>query len=307
MTHQQKILGGIAAVFLIVALFISLEPGHMFYRSASTDSSGYDGYAESAAMMAGSAVMMDESFAVKMMSPESSYFPPLDGDTEFGQKIIKNGSVTIAVESIEEATAAIKQIAQKYGGDVTDQTVSQYSVASPRDGSLSMRVKAESFDAAMMDIKAVAQDVTYESISTDDVTSEYVDIEARLKNAYAEEASYVAVLERATTVEDILKVQDYLSQVRAEIESMEAQKKYYDSQTAYSTIYVTMTEDTDVTFSDDSFRPWQAVKDAAQTVIDGFQEFILGLIKFIIVGGAIILPIGLIGLIGRILYRKVRK
>lgn len=170
-----------------------------------------------------------------------------------------------------------------------------------------MRVKAESFDAAMSDIKAVAQDVTYESISTDDVTSEYVDIEARLKNAYAEEASYVAVLARATTVEDILKVQDYLSQVRAEIESMEAQKKYYDSQTSYSTIYVTMTEDTDVTFSDDSFRPWQAVKDAAQTVIDGFQEFILGLIKFIIVGGAIILPIGLIGLIGRILYRKVRK
>lgn len=308
MTQKQKILGATAVLLLIIALTISMAPDGFLERSGSTGSASFGSYTTESMP-----IMMDSFDASAVTSAGSAGSPmmtqrvPAKDGTEFGEKIIKHGSLTMQVESMEEAVVSIVAIAKTHGGNVTDQSVSQYSITAPRDGSLSVRVAADQFDAAMSDIKAVAQEVRYETVSTDDVTSEYVDLEARLSNAYAEEASYVAVLTKATTVEDILKVQSYLSQVRGEIESMEAQKKYLDSQTTYSTIEISLTEDSKVTFSDDSFRPWQAVVDAAQTVVEGFQAFVLGFIRLVIVGGAILVPVAIIWFLGRAIYRRARK
>lgn len=311
MTQKQKILGSIALLFLLIAIVISAAPSGFLQRTSSSAGSYapspmMDGFVVSDALSTNSRTEIMRSLDTSAV--ESAPTSMMDGSgTTFGEKVIKNGSLSLQVATIDEAVNSIGTIAKAHGGTVTNQSTTQFNTASPRESTLSLRVAADQFDAAMSDIKKIAQEVVYETISTNDVTSTYVDLEARLKNAYAEEASYVTVLAKATSVEDILKVQSYLSQVRGEIESMEAQKTYLDSQTAYSTIEVTMSEDAKVTFSDDTFRPWQTIVDAVQTVVEGFQNFILVMIRVGIVGGAIVVPIGLLGLVGRIIWRRVRK
>ena len=68
-----------------------------------------------------------------------------------------------------------------------------------------------------------------------------------------------------------------------------------------------MTEEVTVTIGGQEFRPWQAVIDAVQIVVNGFQSFIINLIQIIIIGTAILVPTGLLFLIGRAVYRKFKK
>jgi hypothetical protein len=82
-----------------------------------------------------------------------------------------------------------------------------------------------------------------------------MDLEARLNNLKEEEAQYLAILDKAVTVDEILQVTDYLSTVRYEIESAEGQMKYYDTNVDYSTITLTLTEDESVEATQEAWRP----------------------------------------------------
>jgi len=149
--------------------------------------------------------------------------------------------------------------------------------------------------------------VTSENVNADDVTEQVIDIQARLSNSQAEEVAYVSVLNQATTVEDILNVQYYLSNVREEIERYEAQLEHYQGATSYSTISIYLEQATSITLGSDEFRPLQTIKDSAQTVIRLFQGLVLGVIELAIVGGAAIIPILILFFGGRWIYRKYRK
>lgn len=228
-----------------------------------------------------------------------------DGTIETESYVIKTGYLSLTVAKIDDAVNQLQSIAGALGGNVLNQSINTYN--DEKYGYVTLRVDDENFDTAMEQIKAIASAVTSEDISSDDVTEQVIDLEARLKNAQAEEESYLAVLNRATTVEDILKVQSYLSQVREEIERYEAQLEYYSTRTSYSTITINLAEETSVTFETESFRPLEALRDAIQTVIILAQQLLVSLIYLVIVGGAILLPLVIVGLIVKWLVRKLKK
>jgi hypothetical protein len=144
-------------------------------------------------------------------------------------------------------------------------------------------VPFQNFDAAFAEIKKVATQVVSESSNAQDITEEYTDLEARLKNKQAEEVSFVALLNRSGKIEEILAVTREVARVRGEIEQLTGQIRFLSSQTEMSTITVNLSEDVVVASASDDWRPWQIIKASAKQLITNGQNFINGLIAFLIV------------------------
>jgi len=256
--------------------------------------------------------------AMDMMAEESADYgrgiapmPPQPGyggqtAAEVDQKIIKNGSLQLAVDDVGESVNRITSLAGDKKGFVQTSSVSER-----RDGThygqITIRVPAAAFDAAMQEIKGLAAVVKNESASGQDVTEKYTDLEAQLRNALAQERTYLAVLDKAETVEEILKVQQYLGQIRGTIESLQGRLKYLENMTSYSTINVSLEEEPVVRVPTKEFRPLTSVKEAVQALVDLGQGLLVGLIWAVIVGGGLLLPFGLLALLVVLIVKKVRR
>jgi len=149
-----------------------------------------------------------------------------------------------------------------------------------------------------------------ESTSGQDVTEEYADLQGQLKNKQAEEQQFVVIMNQAQKIQDILDVTEQLSRVRGEIERLQGQIKFMDSQTDMSTISIQLSEDQDITVVD-SWRPWQVIKGSVNALIKNVQGSIDFIIKLIIIVLPIFLIWGLIiyaiYLIGKKIYFRFKK
>ena len=238
------------------------------------------------------------------LSQESEVVPaPAD------KKIIKNGNLNLQVAKVDNATDKIAQVAKANGGDVFSTNFRQ-SKSNVKSGSITVKVPVANFEKTFSELKKVAVLVIDESITGQDVTEQYADLQTRLSNKQAEEQAFLKILNQAGKMDDILAVTREVSRVRGEIESIQGQIKYLVSQTDMATITINLTEDTNITVID-SWRPWQVVKEAVNSLVKSLQGVVNFLIQFIIV----IIPILLIWAIiifilykiGRGIYLKIKK
>ncbi|MBU1018427.1 MAG: DUF4349 domain-containing protein [Patescibacteria group bacterium] len=184
--------------------------------------------------------------------------------------VIKNAYLSITVDDTLQAADQITNVAKSYEGYVSySYTYEDYDGST--DGTVTFRVPADRFDEAMADVRELAEVISSESVNAEDVTEEYLDLDARLGTLYELEEQYLSVLDSATTVEEILMVHDYLQGVRAEVESLEGQMKYYENQSSYSTISVTLEEVVSVFEEASKWRPVQVIKEAFQSWIGMLQ------------------------------------
>lgn len=240
----------------------------------------------------------DSGMAVKtMIAP----MPPVyqnGGQTaaEVDQKIIKNGSLRLTVDSVSDAIGGITDIAKKYHGFVQTSSATERADGK-HEGSIVIRVPSDSFESAMADAKRLARVVNNEYLSGQDVTEQYTDLQAQLRNAQAQEAEYLIILKKAVTVEDILKVQQPLGQVRGEIESLQGRLKYLENVTSLSNIDITLTEEATVTVPTKEFRPLTSIKQAAQALVALAQDIATAIIWIVIVGGGIAIPVAVLVLL----------
>ncbi len=204
------------------------------------------------------------------------------------QKIIKTGTVYVTVDDANEAADGLDAIAETYGGYVLTK-----SLTSDDDGSTSgyvtFRVSEEHFETAMLEAKALASGQTYEYISAEDVTEDYLDLEARLRNAEAQEERYLAILGQATTIDDILAVERYLVSTREDIEVLQGQLNYLDSRTDFSMITVYVSEDSQIVLDVPGFRPGETFAEAVNALIHIVQGFINFAIYLVVVVGPFVL------------------
>jgi len=223
------------------------------------------------------------------------YQPPTAGPTaaEVDQKLIKNGYLRLVVDKVADAAAEVGRIATARGGFVQSSSVTERGDGS-YSGETTVRVPVDKFEEAMAEIKKLATLVKSDTSTGQDVTEQYTDLQAQLRNAKAQEEVYLEILKQAKTVEDTLLVQDRLGNIRAVIESLEGRMKYLENATSYSTITVSLEEEPVVRAPTKEFRLGAIVRDAAQTLVNALQELVAGLIYAVIVWGGILLPIGLI-------------
>ncbi len=103
-----------------------------------------------------------------------------------------------------------------------------------------MRVPAAEFDAVVSEIHAVGGRVKEEKITGQDVTEEYIDLEARLRTKKALEAQFIEIMKSARKVSDALEVQSEMAEVRTEIERLEGRRRFLENQSSLSTIKITL-------------------------------------------------------------------
>lgn len=211
----------------------------------------------------------------------SSGSSPVAQDSSIDRKIVKDGYITAKVDNVSNAVNDISGIARRLGGEVAS-TNFYKNTKNLTSGNITVRVPFENFDTAFAEIKQVATFVQNESISGEDVTAQYVDLNAQLENKKSEEQSLKEILENTDgKIEDVLAVTQELSRVRGEIEQLEGQKRYMDSQTDMASISVNISEDVTVGAAT-SWRPWQIVKSEFSNMIKDMQKLVGAFIVIVI-------------------------
>jgi uncharacterized protein DUF4349 len=198
------------------------------------------------------------------------------------KKVIKNGNLSLQVEKTEDAANEISQIAKNKGGELFSTNFYE-RVKGQKSGKITIKVPVAKFGETINKIKEVATQVISESTVGQDVTEQYTDLQAQLKNKKAEEESFVKILDRAGEIDDVLAVTKQISRVRGEIERLEGRIKYLESQTDMSTIVISLSEDVEITPISNDWRPWQVVKKSFGELINSIQGLVDGLIRFVIV------------------------
>lgn len=158
------------------------------------------------------------------------------GDTD--RKIVRTGSMTIEVADIAKSQAEITSIAAEYKGYVVSSN--QRADSDEPTGFISIRIPAGVFTDVLQRLRTLAVKVTYENTNSQDVTEQYSDLQAQLRNLQATETQYLELLKKAENVKDILEVQRELTNVRGDIERVKGRIQYIERTSDMSLIEITL-------------------------------------------------------------------
>jgi hypothetical protein len=222
----------------------------------------------------------------------------LPAKPEIETKIIREANLEFETNDLETTHSRITDAVKKYGALVQSDSQSNTDYKLSRD--ISVRVPSDHFDAFIADISKGVGYFDRKEISARDVTEEFIDTEARLKNKKALELRYLELLKKATKVSEMLEIEEKLSDVREEIESTEGQLKYMQSRVSMSVVnlsfYKPVAAQSNVTSSYGS-KMWNALAEGFY----GISGFLLGLLY---IWPIIIILVALIFLVRRRLRRK---
>ena len=153
---------------------------------------------------------------------------------DFGRKVVKTADLGLRSNEVRESAARAQQVAATAGGTVLSSQV--YKSGDSVTADLVLSVPSEEFERVLDELRGLGQKVTTDSISGQDVTEEYVDLESRERNLRATEESLLRLYEKAGNVEEALSIQRELTGIRGEIELVQGRIKYLDQRSTYSQI-----------------------------------------------------------------------
>jgi hypothetical protein len=207
-------------------------------------------------------------------------------------KIIKTADVTLEVNDVTAAADALKNLAVAQGGYLSSTNL-QKNYNNQLTGTVIIRIPQAGFDTAIAGVKALG---TVKSISTSgqDVTEEYVDLQAQ-KTSYTNQlAQYNAIMKQSTKVEDIIKVQEQIDRVQTALDRLNGRLNYLNSRIDISTITVYLQEPEPV--------GGQTGHDFVATINEGISGF-FGMVDTLIILLFTFLPLLILGAIGYGVYR----
>jgi hypothetical protein len=213
-------------------------------------------------------------------------------------KIIKTAILTIEVNDVPGSVEFLKNLAAQKGGYLSSTNV-QKNYNNRLTGTVIIRVPAKEFENTLTGVQAIG---TVKSVSTQgqDVTEEYVDLQAQ-KTAYQNQlAQYNEIMKKAVKVEDVITIQQQIDRVQVQLNRLEGRLKYLDSRIDLSTITVNLQEPEPV--------GGQSAHNFVSTINEGISGF-FGMIDALIIIFFTLLPIIIIGGAGYGIYRwyKARK
>lgn len=224
----------------------------------------------------------EKLIAQNQVSLETADKNPPEPAKPVERKIIRNADLQLETNSPEENQQKISAIAESKGGFVIESTQSSSDVkAVSRDiVTMTVRVPAEKFNETLDEIRKSANRVIVETVKGQDVTEEFIDIEARLKAKRSLEEQFLEIMKRANSVEDALNVQRQLAEVRGEIEKIEGRKRFLENQASLSTIKVRL--QTPTAFTSNSAGFFYRLVQSVSSGFDFAMNFVLGFITFLI-------------------------
>jgi Domain of unknown function (DUF4349) len=235
--------------------------------------------------------------------------PPLpSGAVGQSAKIEQTGSLALTVPrgklsaTVNELTA----LAGAYGGFVANSQAQTGAASGGASGSVTLQVPVQSFATVVTRAKALGA-VSDLTTKATDVTGQYVDLQARITALQDSRQQYLDILAKATTVGDILSVQEQINGIQSQIEQLQGQLQLLTSQTTYSTLTVTVNEHTPRPAPPLRPLPESGLVRAWHASIGGFVTGVEGLIRF---AGPLLFVLLLLGVIlagGRAVWRRYQR
>ena len=301
----------ILIILSVIGIFLLLGTSVLYLFGPSTASTfsnmGYGGGAPAA------------TEAPAAEAPSFAYDQSQDAFNKAAQAqerlVIQNVDLAIVVKDPKARMQEITDLAKEFGGFVVSSNLYQSPTVLGKEvteASITIRVPSERLDEALTRIEEDAVDIDYENRLSQDVTSQYVDLQSQLKAKEAAEEKLLEIMDQATRAEDVLAIYLQVQSVQTEIEVLKGQIKYYEESAALSAISVRLiAEEGTQPIEVGPWKPEGAAKEAIQDLIFFVQNFAEFLIRFVLYNlPALILigiPLYLVFLGGRALFRRFRK
>ena len=187
------------------------------------------------------------------------------------RKIVRTASLELEVKDPSNSLEQIRVLAERVDGYLVSSQVAG-GPDSP-SAAITIRVPTSHFEESLSEIKKLGERVESEKIQAEDVTRNYVDREANLRNLRAEESQYLLIMKRATTVSDTLDVSSKLSEVRGRLEQQQAEFLALAKQIETVAISVSLIPTAETHVLGFHWRPWYTVKLAVRDGLDGLAHF----------------------------------
>ena len=266
------------SLLLSLALLAALLTG---CGSAGRTSASYDsGMVEYAAMADEVAMAPAEGAALKNSATDA-------GSTQLPQnrKWIVTVDLTAETDDLDALRSALDTKIAALNGYVEDQSVYNGSTYQSgrryRSANLTIRVPADHVDAFLQDVGGLAN-IVRQNKSIEDVTLSYVATESRLKALETEEARLLELLSQAENMSDLLEIEARLSEVRGELENYASQKRLYDNQIDYATVYLSIEEVQEYTPVEEPSL-WERIRKGFKDNLEGVGDDLLDVLVWFIV------------------------
>ena len=201
------------------------------------------------------------------------------------RKWIVTVNLTAETEDLDALRAALDAKIAGLNGYVESQNVyngsSYQSDRRYRSANLTIRVPAEQVDAFLQDVEGIAN-IVRQNKSIQDITLSYVATESRLKALETEEARLLELLAQAQTMTDLLEIEQRLAEVRYELENYSSQKRLYDNQVDYATVYLAIEEVREFTPVEEPTL-WERIRKGFTNNLKGVGEDLLDILVWFIV------------------------
>jgi hypothetical protein len=208
------------------------------------------------------------------------------------RKVIKTAQVDLEVEKIGSAQKQIIDMVDRANGFIQSMTVNDYDTS--RQADMIARVPSDHFREVYEGVKELGE-VTRDHIGGQDVTQEYMDLERRIANLQAQEERLRELFNDAKTVEDLLKVEQRLTQVRGQIEQLQGRLRYLKDQVGFSTLTIALYEPGDAPVEEpEGWKIGYHVRGAWSALVGAFRKLVYGLIWIVITGSVVWIPLAII-------------
>lgn len=247
-------------------------------NSSAKTEAGYD-YAAPEEMANGSIVSDSKE------SPAAEALPE-------GRKLIRTVRMDAETEDLNTLLSALDEKIAALNGYVEGREVYNGSIHSDRryrHASMTIRIPAESLNGFVEHIEG-ASNVVSSNEYIDDVTTQYVDTESRVAALEIEQERLLELLSKAETMEDILTIEDRLTDVRYELENMASQLKVLDNQVTYATVHLEITEVQEYTpIIEEEPTVWERITEGFGDSIEGITDDIVEFFVWLVVNSPYLL------------------
>jgi hypothetical protein len=237
------------------------------------------------------------------------------------RKLIKTVDLDVETKEFDSLITTLDSQVELFGGYVESQNTwngsrydyyGNYQSYSARNASYTIRIPRENL-SAFIDTFSPLCNVTNRSESVQDITLSYVDLESHKQALLTEEQTLNELMSRATEMEDILTIEDKLTDIRYQLQSMESQLRTYDNKVTYSTVYIDIKEVKELTIEEPEPETyWDRMRsnftDSMETLFERLQDFsiwFVAALPHLLIWGAIIF--GIVMLVRGIIVHNIKK
>jgi len=211
----------------------------------------------------------------KQKKPIKQFAPP-ESKPDWNKKIIKTATLNVEVKDYAKFNQLVHSSASRFGGYIADeqQTETEYKI----ENTITIKVPVDQFQSAVDFLSSGDGKINEKKISSEDVTTQFVDTKSRLEAKKQVRLRYLELLKQAKNMEEILQVQTEINDIQEEIESAAGRINYLTNASAMSTINLTYYQVLDATVQNhDEKSFWQKTKQAFASGWDGVGEVLVGL------------------------------